>query len=101
MISSMSQIHTNPTFYKSKGKAKFVDLKKNEFKKLEDGDLIALLPDKFIFKVVCGKSPESELPIQDPGTDSGSVKDNGLVKFVDLTNNIAWSSLPVVSNVYL
>ncbi|XP_066450936.1 aprataxin and PNK-like factor [Eleutherodactylus coqui] len=66
--------HVNPCFYQSGGKGSFVPLERNEWRWLRRGDCIALLPDKYSFRVItnnpseeatlrnsCGLDEESEL----------------------------------------
>lgn len=46
-------LHINPTFYKATEKEKFVSLKKDETKDLNNGNVISLLPDSLCFEVIC------------------------------------------------
>ena len=48
----LKQIHVNPTFFKAQSNEKYVPLVKDEAKRLENGNIISLLPDKLAFQVV-------------------------------------------------
>jgi len=46
------QKHRNPCFYKASGKEAFSILPKDVWQELHNGDLISLLPDDLVFRVV-------------------------------------------------
>ena len=73
------QIHTNPTFYKPKGKANFADLKKDKPTELQHGDFISLLPNKYIFEVVYENKNTTPGMITDKNTDSGKMGNGNVV----------------------
>ena len=52
VLHNITQVHVNPTFFKSQSNDKFVPLVKGETKRLQNGNIISLLPDKLAFQVV-------------------------------------------------
>ena len=64
------KLHTNPTFYKTRKKEKFVALNKDEIKQLNEGDTISLLPDNLCYEIICrGCSSKDDLPNQETESD--------------------------------
>lgn len=55
--------HVNPCFYQAIGKSTLVPLKMNEWCWLHSGDCIALLPDKYSFRVIT-KNPSEEATLR-------------------------------------
>ena len=51
-LPSFMQKHRNPCFYKASGKDNFTVLPRDVWQELHHGDLISLLPNDLIFRVV-------------------------------------------------
>lgn len=97
--------HVNPCFYQAIGKTTFVPLKRDEWCWLHSGDCLALLPDKYSFRVIT-KNPSEEATLRNSqGLDEeNELNDNSPCSLITSEPKVASplqhkpSSLPETSN---